>query len=154
LAGRTIKASGLPDKEVGTKKSRKPPSFVKAIRDKEREKRRQDAGVTNPVPLAIARQAGTMSKGWLREANEGDWPAYPFFVRVKRRPLQNKHPCGVKSLTSEEVSYIKDNAKRWTTVFEGKKKKFGGRGGARTPGLIVANDALSQLSYTPVPQLN
>ncbi len=26
---------------------------------------------------------------------------------------------------------------------------FGGRGGARTPGLIVANDALSQLSYTP-----
>jgi hypothetical protein len=27
--------------------------------------------------------------------------------------------------------------------------KSGGRGGARTPGLIVANDALSQLSYTP-----
>jgi hypothetical protein len=27
--------------------------------------------------------------------------------------------------------------------------KNGGRGGARTPGLIVANDALSQLSYTP-----
>ncbi len=29
----------------------------------------------------------------------------------------------------------------------------GGRGGARTPGLIVANDALSQLSYTPTAQL-
>ncbi len=28
-------------------------------------------------------------------------------------------------------------------------REFGGRGGARTPGLIVANDALSQLSYTP-----
>jgi hypothetical protein len=27
--------------------------------------------------------------------------------------------------------------------------EIGGRGGARTPGLIVANDALSQLSYTP-----
>src|SRR5580704_11253959 len=30
---------------------------------------------------------------------------------------------------------------------------FGGRGGARTPGLIVANDALSQLSYTPTAHL-
>jgi hypothetical protein len=31
-----------------------------------------------------------------------------------------------------------------------KHGKDGGRGGARTPGLIVANDALSQLSYTPI----
>jgi integrase len=29
-------------------------------------------------------------------------------------------------------------------------EKNGGRGGDRTPGLIVANDALSQLSYTPI----
>ena len=26
----------------------------------------------------------------------------------------------------------------------------GGRGGARTPDLLVANEALSQLSYTPI----
>ena len=29
------------------------------------------------------------------------------------------------------------------------RRNRGGRGGDRTPGLIVANDALSQLSYTP-----
>jgi hypothetical protein len=31
-----------------------------------------------------------------------------------------------------------------------KRKLDGGREGDRTPGLIVANDALSQLSYTPI----
>jgi hypothetical protein len=30
-----------------------------------------------------------------------------------------------------------------------RRRNRGGRGGDRTPGLIVANDALSQLSYTP-----
>jgi hypothetical protein len=29
-------------------------------------------------------------------------------------------------------------------------REFGGREGARTPDLLVANEALSQLSYTPI----
>jgi hypothetical protein len=57
------------------------------------------------------------------------------FGRVRRRPVR---------LKIREVIYRKPQ-------FPVRSGETGGAEGNRTPGLIIANDALSQLSYGPVP---
>jgi len=37
-------------------------------------------------------------------------------------------------------------------TFENRERRDGGAEGDRTPDLVIANDALSQLSYSPIPR--
>jgi hypothetical protein len=49
----------------------------------------------------------------------------------------------------EELVTVRENEQHWVFKNDLSLLKSGGREGIRTPGLLVANEALSQLSYSP-----
>ena len=174
MAGRAARC-GSPGKaplipQVAVQRASGPPRFLAELRDLQRPDQRQ---VHSPkrhggrhLRIVQARRLAGPSPSPSRHHSASVWNSlrrckHGGFSETNGQRRAVRPRCAVACADNRDK--LRDGARdlRPSRSWRGKRqvigmrRKIAGRGGAegtRTPGLLIANEALSQLSYSPVPQ--